>query len=131
MIDLILASLVLIVVILLFIIALLTFYIISEHRKTTIIPWKTEKRVVVPLLTLKSNDRSSGDHCNSATLTSTHKRMTKRLRHRVNLWDSPLVTFLLLSRLEHYSFVLKILKDFFSPTVIPLLNCLNNREIPL
>lgn len=82
MIDLILASLVLIVVILIFIIAFLIFYIISEHRKTTIIPWNNEKRLVLPLLTLKSNDRSSGDHCNSATLPSSHKRMTKRLRHR-------------------------------------------------
>jgi hypothetical protein len=71
MIDLIIAYLVLIVVILLVIIAFLTFYIIYERRKTTI----------VPLLTLKTNDQSSGDHSNSAT----HKRITKRLRQRVKI----------------------------------------------
>ena len=87
MIDLIIVSLILIVVILLLIIAFLTFYIIYEHRKSTVNSWKrkknNEQRVVVPLLTLKTTDRSSGDHSNSASLISTPKRMTKRLRHRV------------------------------------------------
>ncbi len=79
MIDLIIAYLALIVVILLFIIAFLTLYIIYERRKTTI----KDKGIIIPLLTLKTNDKSSGDHSNSATLSGTHKRMTKRLRHRV------------------------------------------------
>jgi hypothetical protein len=82
MIDLIIAYLALIVVILLFIIAFLTLYIIYERRKTTLIPLNQDKRIVVPLLTLKTNDKSSGDHSNSAT----HKRMTKRLRHRVKFY---------------------------------------------
>jgi hypothetical protein len=79
MIDRIIAYLALIVVILLFIIAFLTLYIIYERRKTTIIPLNKDKRIILPLLTLKTNDKSSGDHSNSAT----HKRITKRLRHRV------------------------------------------------
>lgn len=83
MIDLIIAYLALIVVILLFIIAFLTLHIIYERRKTTIIPLNKDKNIVLPLLTLKTNDRSSGDHSNSATLSTTHKRMTKRLRYRV------------------------------------------------
>jgi hypothetical protein len=83
MIDLIIAYLALIVVILLFIIAFLTLYIIYERRKTTIIPLNKDKRIIVPLLALKTNDRSSGDYSNSATLSAIHKRMTKRLHHRV------------------------------------------------
>lgn len=79
MIDLIIAYLALIVVILLFIIAFLTLYILYEHRKTL----TKDKNLVVPLLTLKTNERSSGDHSNSAILSTTHKRMTKRLRYRV------------------------------------------------
>ena len=86
MIDLIIISLILIVVSLLFIIVFLTVYLISERRKpTTLLPLNNEKRIVVPLLTLKTNDRSSGDHSNSAILSATHKRMTKRLRQRVKL----------------------------------------------
>ena len=88
MIDLIIAYLSLIVVILLFIIASLTLYIIHERRKTTLVPLNKDKRIVIPLLTLKTNDRSSGDHSNSATLTATRKRMTKRLRHRVKIYFS-------------------------------------------
>jgi len=88
MIDLIIAYLALIVVILLFIIAFLTLYIVHERRKTTIVPLNKDKRIVVPLLTLKTNDRSSGDHSNSATLTATRKRMTKRFRHRVKFYFS-------------------------------------------
>jgi hypothetical protein len=88
MIDLIIAYLALIVVILLFIIAFLTLYIVHERRKTTIVPLNKNKRIVVPLLTLKTTDRSSGDHSNSATLTATRKRMTKRFRHRVKFYFS-------------------------------------------
>jgi hypothetical protein len=84
MIDLIIAYLALIVVILLFIIAFLTLYIIYARRKTTSVPLDKDKRIVLPLLALKTNDRSSGDHSNSAT----HKRMTKRLRHRVKFYLS-------------------------------------------
>ena len=80
MIDLIIAYFSLIVVILLFIIAFLTLYIIYERRKISIIPLNKDKKVILPLLTFKTNDKSSGDHSNSAT---THKRMTKRLRNRV------------------------------------------------
>jgi hypothetical protein len=97
MIDLIIAYLAVIVVILLFIIAFLTFYIIYERRKTTIIPLNKDQRIVVPLLNLKTTtDRSSGDHSNSASLTTTHKRMTKRLRHRVKLRYFFLKHFLIL-----------------------------------
>ncbi|CAF1395809.1 unnamed protein product [Adineta steineri] len=78
MIDLVIVYLSFILGILLLIIAFLIFYIIHERRKTTIIPLDKTKRIILPLLTLKSNDRSSGDHSNSAT----RKRMIKRLRHR-------------------------------------------------
>lgn len=120
MIDLIIVSLILIVVILLLIIAFLTFYIIYEHRKCTVNSWKqknnnnnNEQRVVVPLLTLKTNDRSSGDHSNSASLISTPKRMTKRLRHRVKQRLNSFTHHFSSPSLEHSSFVHKILKVFF------------------
>lgn len=78
MIDLIIAYLALIVVILLFIIVFLTFYLIYDRRK---LEMKTDdsRRIVLPCLTLKSQDRSSGDHSNSAST----RRTTKRLRYRV------------------------------------------------
>ncbi len=122
MIDHIIASLVLIVVILLVIIAFLTVYIIYERRKTTILPLNK----FVPLLTY---DKSSGDHSNSAT----HKRMTKRLRQRVRFDFSRKKIFpSSRSSQELYLFVLKILKDFFSQTVISLLiNSFNKLLTPV
>ena len=67
MLDLVIVSLTLIVGILLLVIAFLTLYIIHERRKTTITPLIKHPGIAVPLLALQANDRSSGDHCNSAT----------------------------------------------------------------
>ncbi|CAF1067942.1 unnamed protein product [Rotaria sp. Silwood1] len=82
MIDLIIAYLALIVIILLLIIVFLTFYIIYEHRKKTIIPLNKDN-IVLPLLTLKTNQRSNTNQSNSAILSTTHnKRTMKRIRDR-------------------------------------------------
>ena len=80
--DRIIAYLAIIVILLLFIISFLIFYIIYEHRKRTISSLNKEK-VVLPLLTLKTNDQSNINHSNSAIFSTTNKRMMKRLRHQV------------------------------------------------
>ncbi|CAF2789171.1 unnamed protein product [Rotaria sp. Silwood2] len=82
MIDIIVAYLALIVIILLFIIVFLTFYIIYEHRKKTMISLNKDN-IVVPLLTLKTNEQSNSNQSNSAIFSTTYnKRTMKRIRYR-------------------------------------------------
>jgi hypothetical protein len=97
MIDLIIAYLSLIVIVLLLIITFLTLYIIYERRKTLIVSSIKDKNLVVPLVTLKTNNGPSGDHTNSSALSNTNKRMTKRMRHRVKFYSFSLFSLISLA----------------------------------